>query len=96
MRRLATPPVSIDSTQVRLRLLTESGCQGITNEPVFKAILRVSENVEMKRADGGDRGISRRILVESGSGKLGNWSAFFDLRIRFPHIYLIPWARLIC
>ena len=55
MRHPACPPVSIDNTEVRLRLLTESGCQGITNDEVFKAILHVSENAEMKRADGGDR-----------------------------------------
>ena len=58
MRRPATPPVSIDNTEVRLRLLTESCCQGITNEAVFKAILHVSENTQMKRADGRDRGVS--------------------------------------
>ena len=43
----------------------------------------------------GETGISRPILVESGSGKLGEWSALLYLDIPFPHRYPTSAARLI-
>jgi len=66
----------------------------MTGEAVLTAVFHDSENSEMGGADAVDRNKLAN-SVESGSGKLGNWSAFLYLGIPFPHRYPTPAGCLI-